>query len=76
MRINDFEHLIQEIKAKALSDSDEYISLMRTVGNNYKYDFTSQLSIYNRNTNARACGEFDFWFHKRFAIRSIVITNT
>ena len=26
MRINDFEHLIQEIKAKALSSSDEYIS--------------------------------------------------
>ncbi len=64
MRINDFEHLIQEIKAKALSDSDGYISLMRTVGNNYKYDFTSQLSIYNRNTNARACGEFDFWRKK------------
>ena len=33
---------------------------MRTVGNNYKYDFTSQLSIYDKNTSARACGEFDF----------------
>jgi len=61
MRINDFEHLIQEIKAKVLSNSDEYISLMRTIGNNYKYDFTSQLSIYNKNTSAIACGEFDFW---------------
>lgn len=37
---------------------------MRTVGNNYKYDFTSQFSIYNKNTNARACGEFDFWRKK------------
>lgn len=64
MRINDFEHLIQEIKTKALSNSDEYISLMRTVGNNYKYDFTSQLSIYDKNTSARACGEFDFWRRK------------
>ena len=64
MRINDFEHLIQEIKSKALSSSDEYISLMKTVGNNYKYDFTSQLSIYNQNTSARACGEFDFWRKK------------
>jgi hypothetical protein len=34
MRINDFEHLIQEIKSRVLSNSDEYISLMRTVGNN------------------------------------------
>ena len=41
MRINDFEHLIQEIKLRVLSNSDEYISLMRTIGNNYKYDFTS-----------------------------------
>jgi hypothetical protein len=64
VRINDFEHLIQEIKSKALSSSDEYISLMKTVGNNYKYDFTSQLSIYNQNTSARACGEFDFWRKK------------
>lgn len=64
MRINDFEHLIQEIKSKVLSNSDEYISLMRTVGNNYKYDFTSQLSIYDRNASARACGEFDFWRKK------------
>lgn len=61
MRINDFEHLIQDIKAKVLSNSDEYISLMKTIGNNYKYDFTSQLSIYNKNTSAIACGEFDFW---------------
>ena len=64
MRINDFEHLIQEIKSRVLSNSDEYISLMRTVGNNYKYDFTSQLSIYDKNASARACGEFDFWRKK------------
>ena len=64
MRINDFEHLIQEIKSRVLSNSDEYISLMRTVGNNYKYDFTSQLSIYDKNARARACGEFDFWRKK------------
>lgn len=64
MRINDFEHLIQEIKLRVLSNSDEYISLMRTIGNNYKYDFTSQLSIYDKNARARACGEFDFWRKK------------
>lgn len=64
MRINDFEHFIQEIKSRVLSNSDEYISLMRTIGNNYKYDFTSQLSIYNKNASARACGEFDFWRKK------------
>ena len=64
MRINDFEHLIQEIKSRVLSSSDEYISLMRTIGNNYKYDFTSQLSIYDKNASARACGEFDFWRKK------------
>ena len=64
MRINDYEHLISGIRSKAVSNSDEYIKLMETVGNNHKYDFTSQLSIYNKNPDYRACGEFDFWKKK------------
>ena len=64
MRINDYEHLISGIRSKAISNSDEYIKLMETVGNNHKYDFTSQLSIYNKNPDYRACGEFDFWKKK------------
>lgn len=61
MRLNEYEHLIQGIKGRALSDAEEYLSLMKAMGNNHKYDFTSQLSIYNKNPEYRACCEYDMW---------------
>ncbi len=64
MRINEYEHLLQGIKSRVLSNTMEYIFLMNAVGNNHKYDFESQLSIYNKNPNYRACAEFDMWKNK------------
>jgi len=44
VRINDFD-INTRNKSKALSSSDEYISLMKTVGNNYKYDLLANLVL-------------------------------
>ena len=61
MRLNDYYHLIREVRIRALSDTSEYLSLLKTIGNNHKYGFENQLSIYNKNPNATACADFDFW---------------
>nr|WP_304158709.1 TOPRIM nucleotidyl transferase/hydrolase domain-containing protein [Fusobacterium ulcerans] len=39
----------------------EYLKLLKVVGNNQKYDFRSQLSIYDKNPEATACAKFDYW---------------
>lgn len=61
MRINDFEHLLTDVVQKNLQDINRYVSLLKTIGNNHRYDFTSQLSIAEHRPDATACAEFDFW---------------
>ena len=61
MRVNDYERLVKEEMGKALSSSDEYLKLMQAMGNNHRYDFLNQVSIYGVNPEYRACAEFDLW---------------
>ena len=61
MRINDFQHQIELIKQDVLSDDKNYVQLLQTMGNNWRYDFINQLSIYNKIPEAIACAKFDFW---------------
>ena len=61
MRINDFQHQIELIKQEVLNDDKNYVQLLQTMGNNWRYDFINQLSIYNKNPKAIACAKFDFW---------------
>ena len=61
MRINDFQHQIELIKQEVLNDDKNYVQLLQTMGNNWRYDFINQLSIYNKNPEAIACAKFDFW---------------
>lgn len=61
MRINDFYNIIELVKSDVLSSEDEYLKLMRVIGNNQRYDFLSQLSIYDKNPNTTACASFDVW---------------
>lgn len=61
MRINDFQHQIELIKQDVLSDDKNYVQLLQTMGNNWRYDFINQLSIYDKNPEAIACAKFDFW---------------
>ena len=65
MRIVDFQANLELVKLDILSSVEEYLKLLKVVGNNQRYDFISQLSIYDKKPNATACGEYDLW-PKRF----------
>lgn len=65
MRINDFHNILELIKQDVLHSEAEYLKLLKVVGNNQRYDFRSQLSIYDKNPEAIACAKFDYW-RKRF----------
>lgn len=61
MRINDFHNILELIKQDVLHSEAEYLKILKVVGNNQRYDFRSQLSIYDRNPEATACAKFDYW---------------
>ncbi|CAI3433460.1 hypothetical protein CIRMBP1196_01628 [Enterococcus cecorum] len=61
MRLNDFYNIIEFIKQDVLNSETEYLKLLKVVGNNQRYDFRSQLSIYDKQPNAVACTKFDDW---------------
>lgn len=60
MRVNDFYNIIEVIKQDILSSPEEYLKLLKVMGNNQRYDFLSQMTIYDKNIEATACGKFDF----------------
>ena len=64
MRINDFHNILELVKQDILQNESEYLKLLKVVGNNQRYDFRSQLSIYDRNSNATACAKFDYWMER------------
>ena len=67
MRTNDFYALIELVKREVLDSETEYLKLLKVIGNNQRYDFLSQLSIYDRIPKAVACASFDMWrdrFHR------------
>ena len=67
MRINDFHNILELVKQDILHSEAEYLKLLKVVGNNQRYDFRSQLSIYDKNPKATACAKFDYWrerFHR------------
>lgn len=61
MRINDYEHLYKEMLEENIKDINHYVSLLKVIGNNHRYDFNSQISIAYHNKDATACAEYDFW---------------
>ncbi|HGQ8394358.1 TPA: helicase-related protein [Streptococcus pneumoniae] len=61
MRINDFHNILELVKQDILQSEAEYLKLLKVVGNNQRYDFRSQLSIYDKNPKATACAKFDYW---------------
>ncbi|MGT2939647.1 helicase-related protein [Streptococcus constellatus subsp. pharyngis] len=67
MRINDFHNILELVKQDILHSEAEYLKLLKVVGNNQRYDFRSQISIYDKNPEATACAKFDYWrerFHR------------
>ena len=61
MRIIDFQANLELVKLGILSSEAEYLKLLEVVGNNQRYDFISQLSIYDKKPNATACAKFRYW---------------
>lgn len=61
MRTNDFYNIIELVKSDILNNEKEYLKLLKVIGNNQRYDFLSQLSIYDKNPSATACASFDVW---------------
>ena len=55
MQVNDFKNIQEAIKYEVLQDEKEYLKLLKVIGNNQKYDFSSQLSRYNKEPD-----RFDF----------------
>ena len=64
MKINKFYNIIDVAKRNVLENEEEYLKLLKVVGNNQKYGFLNQLSIYHQNENATACTSFDTWKEK------------
>ena len=57
-KISDIlSHSLEEIRR----DVDAYKDFLKTMGNNYKYSYMHQLSIYSTYKRATACAEYDFW---------------
>ena len=61
MRTIDFQANLELVKLGILSSEAEYLKLLEVVGNNQRYDFISQLSIYDKKPNATACAKFRYW---------------
>lgn len=61
MRINDFMNNIEIVKDNILQSEKEYLKLLKVVGSNQRYDFLTQLSIYDKVPNAKACAKYDYW---------------
>ena len=61
MRTNDFYNIIELVKSDILKSEKEYLRLLKVIGNNQRYDFLSQLSIYDKNPSATACASFAGW---------------
>lgn len=57
-KISDIlSHSLEEIR----HDQEAYQEFLRTMGNNYKYPYMHQLSIYSTHKDSTACAEYDFW---------------
>ncbi len=61
MRINEFYSRLELIKQNVLKSETEYLKLLKVIGNNQRYSFKNQLSIYDKNPNAVACTKFVYW---------------
>lgn len=57
-KISDIlSHSLEEIRR----DVSAYKDFLKRMGNNYKYSYMHQLSIYSTYKRATACAEYDFW---------------
>lgn len=58
---NEVKQILDFAKEEFRENIDRYETYLRVVGNNYKYPYFNQLSIYAVNEKATACAEYDYW---------------
>lgn len=60
-KTEELKYILDFAKKELKTDILRYQEYLKVVGNNYKYPYIHQLSIYNMNTKATACAEYDYW---------------
>ncbi|MDK4501214.1 DEAD/DEAH box helicase family protein [Fusobacterium necrophorum] len=58
---DEVKQILDFAKEEFREDIDRYETYLKVVGNNYKYPYFNQLSIYTVNEKAKACAEYDYW---------------
>ncbi len=58
---DEVKQILDFAKEEFKEDIDRYATYLKVVGNNYKYPYFNQLSIYTVNEKATACAEYDYW---------------
>ena len=58
---NEVKQILDFAKEEFRENTNRYESYLKVVGNNYKYPYFNQLSIYTVNEKATACAEYDYW---------------
>ena len=60
-KFGEVKQILDFAKEEFRENIDRYETYLRVVGNNYKYPYFNQLSIYTVNEKATACAEYDYW---------------
>lgn len=58
---DEVKQILDFAKEEFKEDIDRYAAYLKVMGNNYKYPYFNQLSIYTVNEKATACAEYDYW---------------
>lgn len=60
-KFDEVKQILDFAKEEFRENIDRYETYLKVVGNNYKYPYFNQLSIYTVNEKATACAEYDYW---------------
>ena len=60
-KFGEVKQILDFAKEEFRENIDRYETYLKVVGNNYKYPYFNQLSIYTVNEKATACAEYDYW---------------
>ena len=56
--------IFKKFQDNILVENDDFIRLLKVIGNNHKYDLRTQMSIATFRDTSTACADFNFWNNK------------
>lgn len=56
--------IFKKFQNNILVENDDFIRLLKVIGNNHKYDLRTQMSIATFKDTSTACADFNFWNNK------------